>query len=230
MPTSSTRSHRPADSTRAVPRAETACRCRRCAARARPRPARTAASRSCHSSSVSMPRCRRAPKSLGRGIWVLDDISALRQMKSGTSETQLFAPGEAVRVRRNVGNDTPFPPEVPHALNPPDGAIVYYSLASKPSSAITLEVLDASGSVIRHMTSGPVEPVKEAARPPEPNFWIAPPFQRPAEAGGNRTNWDLRTDAPPAFTHTFEINANPGLTPAAPLGALVPPGRWEEHT
>ena len=162
----------------------------------------------------------------GRGIWVLDDISALRQMKSGTSETQLFAPGEAVRVRRNVGNDTPFPPEVPHALNPPDGAIVYYSLASKPSSAITLEVLDASGSVIRHMTSGPVEPVKEAARPPEPNFWIAPPFQLPAEAGGNRTNWDLRTDAPPAFTHTFEINANPGLTPAAPLGALVPPGAY----
>src|SRR6266536_587142 len=164
----------------------------------------------------------------GRGIWVLDDISPLRQMMTGTTSepVHLFAPGEAVRVRRNVGNDTPFPPEVPHALNAPDGAIIYYSLASKPAGAITLDVLDATGTVVRHMTSGPVEPVKEAARPPEPNFWIAPPFQLPAEAGGNRTNWDLRADAPPAFTHAFEINANPGLTPPSPLGPLVPPGAY----
>jgi len=162
----------------------------------------------------------------GRGIWVLDDISALRQMTAAmpSEPVQLFIPGEAVRVRRNVGNDTPFPPEVPHALNPPDGAIIYYSLGTKPAGAITLDVLDAAGTVVRHMTSGPVESVKEAARPPEPNFWIAPPFRLPAEAGGNRTNWDLRADAPPAFTHIFEINANPGLTPPSPQGPLVPPG------
>lgn len=76
------------------------------------------------------------------------------------------------------------------------------------------------------MTSGPVEPVREAARPPEPNFWIAPPFRLPAEAGGNRTNWDLRADAPAALTHSFEINANPGLTPPSPQGPLVPPGEY----
>jgi photosystem II stability/assembly factor-like uncharacterized protein len=163
----------------------------------------------------------------GRGIWVLDDISPLRQMTDGrTAGTHLFAPGEAVRVRRNVGNDTPFPPEVPHALNPPDGAIIYYSLDSKPQAPITIEVVDATGAVVRRMTSAPMDPVKEAARPPEPNFWIAPPFRLPAEAGGNRTNWDLRVDAPPAFTHTFEINANPGLTPASPQGPLVPPGSY----
>ena len=164
----------------------------------------------------------------GRGIFVLDDISALRQMATGAGSepVHLFAPGDAIRVRRNVGNDTPFPPEVPHALNPPDGALIYYSLAAKPAGAVTLEVLDATGTVVRHMTSGPVEPVKEAARPPEPNFWIAPPFRLPVEAGGNRSNWDLRADAPPAFTHTFEINANPGLTPPSPLGPLVPPGAY----
>ena len=164
----------------------------------------------------------------GRGIWVLDDISPLRQMMTAEASepVHLFAPGEAVRVRRNVGNDTPFPPEVPHALNPPDGAIIYYSLATKPAGTITLEVLDAAGTAVRHMTSGPVEPVKEAARPPEPDFWIAPPFRLPAEAGGNRTYWDLRADAPPAFTHSFGINANPGLTPPSPLGPLVPPGTY----
>jgi hypothetical protein len=165
----------------------------------------------------------------GRGIWVLDDISALRQLMApgvASEPVHLFAPGEAVRVRRNVGNDTPFPPEVPHALNPPDGAIIYYSLATKPAGAMTIDVLDAAGTVVRRMTSGAVEPVKEAARPPEPNFWIAPPQALPAAAGINRTNWDLRYDPPPAFTHSFEINANPGLTPASPEGPMVRPGTY----
>jgi hypothetical protein len=40
----------------------------------------------------------------------------------------------------------------------------------------------------------------------------------------HRVNWDLRYDAPPALTHSFEINANPGETPASPEGAVVPPG------
>jgi hypothetical protein len=40
----------------------------------------------------------------------------------------------------------------------------------------------------------------------------------------HRVNWDLRYNAPPALTHSFEINANPGQTPASPEGALVPPG------
>ncbi|MGH7603752.1 MAG: WD40/YVTN/BNR-like repeat-containing protein [Gemmatimonadaceae bacterium] len=162
----------------------------------------------------------------GRGIWILDDYSVLRQLTPQvTSErAHLFAPADAVRVRRNVNNDTPFPPEIPHALNAPEGAIIYYSLASKPSTPITLDVIDASGAIVRHMSSAPGVPVSEAATPPEPNFWIAPPSSLPANVGMNRANWDLRYDAPPAFTHTFEINANPGLTPPSPEGPLALPG------
>jgi len=78
--------------------------------------------------------------------------------------------------------------------------------------------------VVRHMSSTAEEPVKEAAVPPEPSFWIAPPFALPANVGTNRVSWDLRYDAPPAFTHSFEINANPGLTPASPEGPIAPPG------
>jgi hypothetical protein len=68
--------------------------------------------------------------------------------------------------------------------------------------------------------------VPEAARPPEPNFWIAPPVQLPKNAGANRTNWDLRYDPPHAFSHSFEINANPALTPATPEGPVVIPGTY----
>src|SRR2546426_783777 len=51
-------------------------------------------------------------------------LPILRQIPPAlaTEPVHLFAPGDAVRVRRNGGADTPFPPEVPHALNPPDGA------------------------------------------------------------------------------------------------------------
>src|SRR5439155_3313010 len=154
----------------------------------------------------------------GRGFWLLDDYSMLRQLGSSSSSVasepaHLFKPGDAVRVRRNVGADTPFPPEVPHAVNPLDGVIIDYWLAQSPSGDVTLDVLDGSGVLVRHLSSVPVAPVPEAARPPHPNFWVAPPAPLPKGAGENRTSWDLRYDAPPAFVHTFEINANPGLTP-----------------
>ncbi len=164
----------------------------------------------------------------GRGIWILDDISPLRQMTPAIAaeDVHLFKPGNAVRVHRNVGQDTPFPPEVPHALNPPDGAIIYYYLKSKPAGDVTLEVLDASGAVVRHLSSVPVPPVPETAHPPEPSFWLATPQPLPTDAGINRMNWDVRYDSPPAFSHTFEINANPGLTPASPEGPMAPPGTY----
>lgn len=164
----------------------------------------------------------------GRGFWVLDDISPLRQVSAALASepAHLFKPGAAVRVRRNVGADTPFPPEVPHALNPPDGVIIDYWLAQVPQRDITLDVVDAAGNVVRHMTSAPGTPVPEAARPPHPNFWVAPPFSLPKNAGSNRTNWDLRYDPPNAFSHSFEINANPGQTPPSPEGPLVVPGTY----
>ena len=164
----------------------------------------------------------------GRGIWILDDISPLRQMTPAIADedVHLFEPGDAVRVHRNVNQDTPFPPEVPHALNPPDGAVIYYWLKSKPAGAVTLDVLDRAGKVVRHLTSLPQPPVPEAARPPEPNFWLATPQPLPAAAGTNRAIWNLRYDAPPAFSHSFEINANPGLTPASPEGPLALPGTY----
>jgi photosystem II stability/assembly factor-like uncharacterized protein len=162
----------------------------------------------------------------GRGIWILDDITPLRQMTPDLAgeAVHLFKPGDAVRVRHNVNQDTPYPPEVPHALNPPDGAIICYYLGGHPAGVVTLDVLDATGQTVRHFSSAPITPVPEAARPPEPNFWLATPQSLPTEVGSNRVNWDLRYDSPPAFAHSFEINANPGLTPPSPEGALALPG------
>jgi len=51
----------------------------------------------------------------GRGIWVLDDYSPLRQLTRPIEQERahLFEPGDAVRVRRDINGDTPFPPEIP---------------------------------------------------------------------------------------------------------------------
>src|SRR3954470_19605971 len=164
----------------------------------------------------------------GRGIFVLDDYAVLRQFNNAiaSEDAHLFKPDDAVRVRRNVGADTPFPAEVPHALNPPDGAVIYYWLGSKPSGRITLDMVDSAGVVVRHYSSDPIAPVPEAARPPHPNFWVKVEQPLPTDAGMHRVNWNFRYDAPPAFTHTFEINANPGLTPASPEGPVALPGAY----
>jgi hypothetical protein len=162
----------------------------------------------------------------GRGIWVMDDVSPLRQWTvADSSAVRFFKPGDAVRVRRNVNSDTPFPPEVPHAENAPPGIALYYVLPAA-GTAVSIDVLDAAGNVVRHLSSTPRAPVEEAAQPAEPNWWLAPPYALPSNAGLNRAVWDMRSDDPPAFAHSFEINANPGLTSASPLGALALPGTY----
>jgi len=161
----------------------------------------------------------------GRSFWVLDDISPLRQLTPAmTSEpAHLFKPGDAIRVRRNVGGDTPFPPEVPHAENPPLGAIIYYYLGSTPAGEISLDISDANGTTVRHFSSAAI-PARTEPPPSVPDFWLEKPRPMPADVGMHRINWNLRYDDPPAFTHNYEINANPGETPASPEGPLVLPG------
>lgn len=161
----------------------------------------------------------------GRSFWVLDDYSPLRQVNAAlaAAPAHLFKPGDAIRVRRNVNGDTPIPPEEPHALNPPVGAIIYYYLGAKPAGDIALDIADASGRVVRHMSSAPIPPLNEPP-PPVPDYWLEKPQPLPTMIGTNRINWDIRLDNPPAFSHSYEINANIGETPLSPEGPLAAPG------
>jgi hypothetical protein len=161
----------------------------------------------------------------GRGFWILDDLSPLRQItpSSQTEVAHLYKPADGIRVRRNVNGDTPFPPEIPHAENPPDGAILYYYLGSHPTATITLDIHDSHGNLVRHMSSAPAPALSEPP-PPVPDFWVEKPEPLPTAAGLNRTSWNLRYDSPNAFNHSYEINANPGHTPPSPEGPLVLPG------
>ena len=66
----------------------------------------------------------------GRGFWILDDITPLRQVTPDIARAAayLFRPLPAVRFRWNKNTDTPLPPDEPSAPNPPDGITLSYLL------------------------------------------------------------------------------------------------------
>src|ERR1700757_5170131 len=82
----------------------------------------------------------------GRGFWILDDMSPLREASSSMANVFLFRPSEAVRVRRSLNPDPPYPADEPYADNPPDGAIINYYLGA--ASPVTIEILDSSGKLV----------------------------------------------------------------------------------
>ena len=71
----------------------------------------------------------------GRGFWILDDITPLRQITADIAKAQafLFRPAQtAWRVRWNKNTDTPLPPDEPAAPNPPDG-VTSSAICSDPA-------------------------------------------------------------------------------------------------
>ena len=73
----------------------------------------------------------------GRSIWILDDITPLRQIdtKMADADVFLFRPELAYRVRWNMHNDTSLQKEEPAGQNPPDGAVIDYYLKSRGRGA-----------------------------------------------------------------------------------------------
>ncbi len=163
----------------------------------------------------------------GRGLWVLDDVTPLRQVAAAAaaSPATLFAPASAVRVRNNENRDTPLPPETPFARNPPPGAVFDYVLGA-PAKSVRIEVLDGKGGVVRAFSSDD-PPEKVDARRYFTDLYLHPPAPPSAAAGHHRFVWDLRYPRPKSDRYDFMISAIAGEdTPIAPRGPLALPGRY----
>jgi len=110
----------------------------------------------------------------GRGVWILDDASAIQELAAGiATPAHLFPMRTATRFatkqfKGSLGNSLFMGP------NPPYGAIVRYYLKSAPAkeTAVKVEVFDSNGQLVRDL--GRV----------------------PREAGINTTSWDLGYAAP----------------------------------
>ncbi len=149
----------------------------------------------------------------GRGFWILDDITPLRQMAAVSTARDLYLlkPATAVRVRGATNDPTPWPPELPAGENPSPGAIIDFYLAGAVHDTIAIEIVDAAGRVIRHYSSADRVLDPDPARDPEaynrvcqqdprapdcslPLYWAAPTVALSTAPGMHRMTWDLRYD------------------------------------
>ncbi len=137
--------------------------------------------------------------SFGRGFFVLDDISALRNLTPQvlSSEGTLFPVGRPARVYNEIGYyNAAGEPTDP---NPPAGALLTYYLREKVAgdARVVLTVTDSSGKQVRQL-DGSNEP------------------------GLHRTPWDLREPAPAGGRGGFGRGAG-NADDEPPSGDAAPP-------
>ena len=134
----------------------------------------------------------------GRGFWVLDDITPLRQISAEVvrSNAFLFAPEVAYNLPQPSENGTPQPRDEPLAENQPYGAVIDYYLRTPANGPVVLEILDPAGESIKRFSSD------DKVTPVDPNtldipaFWIKTPPILSTAAGMHRWVWDLRPTPP----------------------------------
>ncbi len=171
----------------------------------------------------------------GRAFWILDDLAVLHQLADAikAKDTYLFKPATTYRTQ---GGGFRLPATATVGANPANGTVIYYYLKDKPTSQISLELVDSSGKSIKKFTSR--APEKQINANPG---GTAPAEQQqastgeedeegprrgggatriPAEQGMNRFVWDLRY--PDATGFPGMILWGGGLR-----GPLVTPGTYQ---
>jgi photosystem II stability/assembly factor-like uncharacterized protein len=176
----------------------------------------------------------------GRAIWILDDLSPLRQasVEIYSANAYLLKPANTIRARWDNDQETPLPPETPAGKNPPDGAIFDYYLKSAPTGVLTLEIHDAQGKFVRRFTSIAAQP--DTTPKNVPDYWFGPMPALSKNVGHNRFVWDLRYDSPKTLPfsyygnildyveYTLSDHAIPEDTPREQtLGPIAVPGQYE---
>ena len=124
-----------------------------------------------------------------------------------------------------MNTDTPLPPDEPGSANPPDGAVIDYYLGASASGAVTLEILDRAGAVVRRYSSQykPAQPGPEFAIP---TYWLRPAKTLASTPGLHRFVWDLHYEPLPGGSTELPIAAILGDTAPTPNAPWVMPGNY----
>jgi photosystem II stability/assembly factor-like uncharacterized protein len=177
----------------------------------------------------------------GRGFWILDNITPLRQCgpRSACSvvashgeaaatgwDTRLFRPQPALRVRANLNTDTPLPPDEPAGENPPDGAMIDYFLSKDASAPITIEITDGKGQLVRKHSSADKPVDANPTRLRIPSYWIRPPQLVSTKAGMHRFLWDMHYTPIAGVEPEFPISATYRNTAPKATSPWVAPGDY----
>jgi len=162
----------------------------------------------------------------GRGFWILDNITPLRQVAPGNAETALWKPQNALRVRWNLNTDTPLPPDEPVGENPPDGAMIDYQLGNNVSGAVTLEIKDARGNLVRHYSSSDSATLPDSKDLEIPAYWVRPIQILATKPGMHRFVWDLHYSPIPGLDPEYPIAAIFRNTAPRPTAPWAMPGEY----
>ena len=146
----------------------------------------------------------------GRGFWILDDASPLRQLSPAVAaaDAWLFKPATAVRFRMPPFLGTPLPPEEPKAANPPNGAYIDYVL--KRDQPVTLEIRDASGALVRRWSSTDPHAAPDLATIDFTPEWAPHESRLSAVAGAHRLVWNFTVQPPKGLGEEDAVWAPPG--------------------
>jgi photosystem II stability/assembly factor-like uncharacterized protein len=137
----------------------------------------------------------------GRGFWVIDDISSLRQLSDAVArdDAYLFKPADTINFIEGNDNGTPLQKDEPHAENPPAGVMIDYYLKKAPGTPVVIEIVDAAGAVVQTMSSDPATQRPPAGRggdaqptgiPRVSPLWQTRPELPSASAGMHRVTWN----------------------------------------
>lgn len=150
----------------------------------------------------------------GRSFWVLDNLTPIRQAsaQAATADMILYQPQTALRLHY----PEEFDRRQPVGENPPAGAMIDYYFKTAPKEEVTLDILDAQGKVVRHLSS---KEKKDNEQPPEWPDRVVKPKMIPANEGMNRFPWDLRYNEPTQVPGAF-------YTGDGPKGPLALPGEY----
>lgn len=147
---------------------------------------------------------------MGRGFWIIDDLTPLHQWKSDDKVT-FFEPNDAYRLRyrgtREDGVEYPTP-----------GVTMHYYLP-QAANEINLEIMDASGKMIKAFTSKKQEKSSQGERDMATNFIFGgnAGLNLGTKPGLHRILWDM--------THLGPWNSNPNRSGRG--GAMVVPGLYQ---
>ena len=157
----------------------------------------------------------------GRSFWILDDLSALRQMSPeiARAPAHLFKPRKVYRAGFGGGGGTGAAGGHPSGANPPSGGVVYYSLA-QPRQLVTIDFLDPQGKIIRSFTSKQdpkvaadsvrADSVRSARNDSLRRAGVTPDTAARAEAGGEETppgeDGPVRRPPPPRVANKAGLN------------------------
>jgi len=157
----------------------------------------------------------------GRSFWILDDLSALRQMSPeiARAPAHLFKPRKVYRAGFGGGGGTGAAGGHPSGANPPSGGVVYYSLA-QPRQLVTIDFLDPQGKIIRSFTSQQdpkvaadsvrADSVRSARNDSLRRAGVTPDTAARAEAGGEETppgeDGPVRRPPPPRVANKAGLN------------------------